>query len=68
MPGQVALITALILERPTCRVCIAEKSGLSADDVDGPLTTIRGVLELRSTVERCRRCGAETDVLSIDRP
>jgi hypothetical protein len=68
MPHEVALITALILERPTCRVCIAEKSGLRADDVDRPLTTIRRVLELRSTVEQCRSCGAETDVLSIDRP
>jgi hypothetical protein len=68
MVGRVALITALILDRPTCRFCIAEKSGLGAEDFDGALATIRGVLQLHRTTARCRVCGAEAEVFSIDRP
>lgn len=68
MPYRAALITALILDRPMCSDCIAEKAGLSAADLDATLTTIRAVLQLHSGMDRCRTCGLTTTVLSVDRP
>jgi hypothetical protein len=68
MAGQVAVVTAIILDRPSCRICIAEKSGLGTEDLDAALSTIHGVLHVHSTTERCRVCGAEAALLSIDRP
>ena len=56
----VGLITSVILERPTCLICISDKVGASR------LETLRGVEYIMKTVavttryagERCRACGS----------
>jgi hypothetical protein len=68
MPDLAALVIALILDRPTCRDCIAVKSGLSTPELDATLTTVHTVVQIRNATDRCRVCGAITTVLSIDVP
>ena len=59
MPERSALVTALILERPTCLSCIGERSGLPIDGVDTVLTVIARVLQVNADREAvCRHCGA----------
>ena len=58
VPERSALVTALILERPTCLSCIGERGGLPLDAVDTVLTVIARVLQLNGDREAvCRHCG-----------
>ena len=58
MPERSALVTALILERPTCLSCIGERAGLALDAVDTVLTVVARVLQLNADREgMCRHCG-----------
>ena len=58
MPQTVAVITALILERPMCFACIAAKTGTSETGVEATLATIGPVVEIyRDHDGRCRACG-----------
>jgi hypothetical protein len=68
MPRDTAVVTALILERPLCGRCIADKSGLETPQVLKVLETIGEVLSLRRRVDRCRACGAHKPVFFLDRP
>ena len=68
MPDRVALITALILDRPMCLDCIVVQSGVRTSDLDGTLATVSGVLSLHLAGGRCWGCGTLTTVLSLDRP
>lgn len=68
MPDRAALVTALILDRPMCVDCIAEKSGRSVSALVATLNTVQTVLVLHSAVDRCQACGVVTAVFSIDRP
>jgi hypothetical protein len=68
MPDRAALVTALILDRPTCLPCIAGKSGLSVADLGGLIDVIAKVLVLHVTTDRCRVCGAVETVHHLDRP
>lgn len=68
MPDHAALVTALILDRPTCIRCIAIKSGLSVRDLDRTVGLIERALVLHRETDRCRVCGATETVLFVDRP
>jgi hypothetical protein len=68
MPRDTAVITALILERPLCGRCIADKSGLDTSQVFKVLQTIGEVLTTHRRVDRCRACGAHKPVFFLDRP
>jgi hypothetical protein len=68
MPDRETLATALILNRPMCVDCIAEKSGLSVSVLAATLRTVQTALVLHSAVDRCRECGTATAVFSIDCP
>jgi hypothetical protein len=57
MPEKGALVAVLIIERPLCVECIAEKSGIRHGDVEPLLARIATTIALTSTVERCRACG-----------
>ena len=58
VPERSALVTALIIERPTCLNCIGERAGLPLDAVDTVLTVIARVLHLNADREAvCRHCG-----------
>jgi hypothetical protein len=69
MPELTAVITALIAEGALCVSCISTKAGEpSAVALGAALDDIRRVLQLRRAQARCRGCGKETIVLSVDRP
>jgi hypothetical protein len=58
MPETVALVMALILERPMCLSCVAIKTGTAPPVVlDSCLELIRQVLHIRREHGRCRSCG-----------
>jgi hypothetical protein len=66
----VALIVSVILERPTCLLCIAPKVG------SDKLAVVRAVERLSATIrvtiandERCRACGSSLGpIFSVGRP
>jgi hypothetical protein len=68
MPDHVALVTALILDRPLCARCIATKSGMRLTVLDQTLATIAAVLVLHRETGRCHACGVTDTVLFLDRP
>ena len=69
MPQTVALVVALILQRPLCISCVATKTGAaSAVVLNVALTRISEVLKLNREHDRCRSCGIITTVLSVERP
>jgi len=68
MPRDTAVVTALIVERPLCGRCIADKSGLETPQVFKVLETIGTVLSIHRRVDRCRACGSHKPVFFLDRP
>ena len=68
MPEPVPLVSALILERPLCLDCIKEKAGCTATSVQAALEIMGTVFQVRREHDRCRACGTETEVMSLDRP
>ena len=67
MPENAALLTTLILERPLCAECIASKGGFTALDIEQGFNSVRGVLKLVETLDRCRACGELREVFSLAR-
>ena len=68
MPDHAAIVTALILDRPTCIRCIAVKSSMPPAALDQTVGAIERVLVLHRTTDRCRVCGATETVLHVERP
>jgi hypothetical protein len=68
MPNHAALITALILDHPTCVRCLAVKSSMTLVALDTTIGAIETALVLHRTLDRCRACGATETVLSVSRP
>lgn len=69
MPETAALITALILERPLCFTCIAEKADTSETAVEATLAIVAPVLQVhRDQHGQCRACGNAGAVVSLARP
>ena len=66
MPQTAALITALILERPLCFTCIAEKADTSETAVEAALAIIAPAVQVhREHHGRCRACGQTAVVVSV---
>jgi hypothetical protein len=68
MQERAALVTAIILERPTCMTCLSQKTGLSVADVDATLLRIQGALRVHRVPSRCLACSGTLEVISIARP
>ena len=69
MPQQLTVVTALILERPLCLSCIASKTDTpSASSLETTLERIAHVLTVTRELGRCRSCGLNTFVVSIEGP
>jgi len=69
MPERFAIITALLLDRPTCIECLSEKSGMKLARVEGILARISRVMRVqREPSGRCRACGEYRPVVSIGGP
>ena len=68
LPEYAALITTLILERPTCVDCVATKVDMTAQSVLAYLERMsRTVNVQRLSNERCRACGTIGAMVSIGR-
>jgi hypothetical protein len=52
-----ALLAVLIVERPLCVDCIAEKSAFRTDEIEPLLSRIATRIAITSAVDRCRACG-----------
>jgi hypothetical protein len=65
MPKRVALVTALIVERPACLDCIIRQSELGPADVKATIEAIARVLALYRGDGTCGLCGAAGPVLSL---
>jgi hypothetical protein len=57
MPEKGALLAVLIIERPLCVDCIAEKSVIATDEIEPLLARIATRIAITSAVDRCRACG-----------
>jgi hypothetical protein len=68
MQERAALVTAIILDRPTCMTCLSEKTGLSVAEVDATLLRIQRALRVHRGPGPCHACSATRDVISIARP
>jgi hypothetical protein len=68
MADRVALITALVLERPLCASCIAAKSLVTEERVGEVLAAIGRALVVTAENGPCVACGRSTTVHSIRRP
>ena len=68
MSDRAALITALILERPLCLNCIADKSLVTVERATQVLETIETALVLARETARCTACGTTTAVYAVGRP
>jgi hypothetical protein len=67
VPEKAALIAVLILERPLCLNCVAEKSELTADEVKSYLSRVRRSVTVERGIDRCRSCDTFTAVYSLSR-
>jgi hypothetical protein len=67
MSEHAALITVLILERPTCFECIATKSALSTTDAQRHLEEIGKGVDVLIEDGRCRNCGEPRAVFALSR-
>ena len=68
MPQRAALIALLIVERPLCIDCIAERAHLLPPEVQGYFDLIRDHLAVfHEDSDRCRACGIVGKVFSLDR-
>jgi hypothetical protein len=57
MLDKTRMVAVVLLERPLCSDCIAQKSGVSCDEVEPLLTTIGKTIGLIRVVDRCHACG-----------
>jgi hypothetical protein len=63
-PEKTTVLVRLLLERPVCGPCIAEKAGIAVADIEPLLTRITQTIYVKSGPDRCRACGTSTLVYS----
>jgi hypothetical protein len=62
-----AVIAALIVERPLCAQCISSKANIATGELPGYLHRIGSIFAVSDQIERCRACGTFTTVFSLKR-
>jgi hypothetical protein len=67
MPERGALVAVLIVERPLCVECIADKSGIEIGEIEPLLRRIGTSIQLNRAVDRCRACGRTVEVYEAAR-
>jgi hypothetical protein len=67
MSEREALIAVLIVERPLCVDCIADKSGIALVEIDSLLRRIGASIKLNRIVDRCRACGRTVEAYAMTR-
>jgi len=64
---RLAVIAALITERPLCASCITSKASVASGELPSYLGQIGTVFTVQYEIDRCRACGALTTVFSVMR-
>jgi predicted Zn-ribbon and HTH transcriptional regulator len=67
MLERVIFLTALIVERPMCLECIADRVSLPLREIATVLQQVARRRALHHEPARCRTCGATQRVVSVDR-
>jgi hypothetical protein len=69
MPERLAVIAALIVNRPLCLSCIAPRANEpSTADLEQKIDRIAGILTVHRALDRCQACGLRTMVVWIEQP
>ena len=66
--AQVALITALIVNRPVCLPCIMTRTGLSMEEVVAVVELITSALTVKELIGSCEACGEEAPTIQVESP
>jgi hypothetical protein len=64
---RLAVIAALITERPLCAACISDKSAIASGELPGYISRIGSVFAVHDQIDRCRACGRFTTVFLLTR-
>ena len=64
---RVAVIAALITERPLCASCIISKANVASGELPSYLGRIGTVFTVQDETDRCRACDGLTTVFSVMR-
>ena len=68
MPATAALITLLIVERPMCVPCIADRAHTTPEAVESYLAEIGKTVDVESAAnERCHTCGTVGTTYALSR-
>jgi hypothetical protein len=62
------VVTASILERPTCVSCIAFLAGCTEGDVTATLAALQPIVTSKPQVGTCWRCGGAVTLFSLQHP
>ena len=68
MPATAALITALVLKRPTCLPCLSAKTGSTEPAIEGYLAVIGTTLTVERGSGRCSLCDIRRTTVSVGDP
>jgi hypothetical protein len=64
---RLAIIAALITERPLCVSCISSNASIASGELPSYLGQIGTVFPVQDQIDRCRACGAFKTVFSLGR-
>jgi hypothetical protein len=65
---RVALITALILDRPMCLECLSAKAAIPTEELIAILELIEAALAVHRGVGPCRGCRRERSTVHVSQP
>jgi hypothetical protein len=69
MIERVALITALILDRPVCLDCIAARAAMPLEEIVAILELIEGSVPVHRDIRPCAACrNADRPTVFVDQP
>jgi hypothetical protein len=64
---RLAVIAALITERPLCASCISTEASVTSGEIPSYLGVIGTVFTVQDEIDRCRACAALTTVFCVVR-
>jgi len=62
---RVAVIAAVLIDRPVCIPCIANKVGITSGELPAYLHRVGKAFAVYDEIGRCRTCGTVTTVFSL---
>jgi len=68
MVERVALITALILDRPMCVACVTTRVEMPLDETIAIIELIESAVTVHREIRRCVACGNDRLTVFVDQP